>query len=266
MMPLIFVVDSVIERSSLLELTLQQAGYQVEVFATAHAIDAAEQVPPALVILAVDLRDRNGVSIYDRIREHATLSRIPLVLLANSKADQYRTIASSGTDICLSFPLAPEELVGTVETALRRNGGQSGGADIVIDPFAMKISVSGRLIPTTTLEFRLLDYLARHPMKVFTRDELLDAVWGDLRFVSPRSVDACVRRLREKIESESASPRLLVTIRGIGYKLEASPTWAGGACPCAICQTARGRGKASAPAYAARSRGNLGPSVSYRHV
>jgi two-component system phosphate regulon response regulator PhoB len=76
------------------------------------------------------------------------------------------------------------------------------------------------LITTTTTEFRLLEYLARHPGRVFSRDQLLDAVWGDSRFVTPRSVDVYVRRLREKIEAEPETPRFLKTLRGAGYRFD----------------------------------------------
>ena len=107
----------------------------------------------------------------------------------------------------------------------------------------MKILVRGKEITTTILEFRLIDYLARHHGKVFTRDALLDAVWGDLQFVTPRSVDACIRRIRKKLEPDCSSPTFLKTIRGIGYKLEAKPLWARSSdvCHCALCTATRAR-------------------------
>ncbi|MEO6923086.1 MAG: response regulator transcription factor, partial [Bryocella sp.] len=94
--------------------------------------------------------------------------------------------------------------------------------DLIIDSSAMQLSVRGELIATTTTEFRLLDYLARHPGRVFSRDQLLDAVWGDTRYVTPRSVDVYVRRIREKIEVDAESPRYLKTMRGAGYRFEVS--------------------------------------------
>jgi two-component system phosphate regulon response regulator PhoB len=80
--------------------------------------------------------------------------------------------------------------------------------------------VRGELAATTATEFRLLDFLARHPGRVFSRDRLLDAVWGDARFVTPRSVDVYVRRIREKIEKDAEDPQYLVTVRGAGYRFE----------------------------------------------
>ncbi len=82
------------------------------------------------------------------------------------------------------------------------------------------MKVGGELAATTATEFRLLEYLARHPGRVFSRDHLLDAVWGDARFVTPRSVDVYVRRIREKIESDPENPQYLKTVRGAGYRFE----------------------------------------------
>jgi two-component system phosphate regulon response regulator PhoB len=254
MMPLIFVIDPSAERRGLVQRTLEQAGYPVEVFATTQALGIAEQIVPSLIIVATELPDGNGIGLRNRVREHPSLSSTPVVLLADSRF--HKSFASEGGDSqeCLVFPFAPGELVEDVERLLQTTRAaaapisSSEEIDIVIDPFAMKISVRGKEVTTTSLEFRLIDYLARHHGKVFSRDALLDAVWGDLRFVTPRSVDACIRRIRRKIEPESSSPRLLRTIRGTGYKLDAKPTWeaAGGACQCAICTAARSRATAAA--------------------
>jgi DNA-binding response OmpR family regulator len=111
-------------------------------------------------------------------------------------------------------------------------------ADFVIDTNAMTLSVRGAEVATTTLEFRLIDYLAQHQGKVFTRDRLLDAVWGDMQFVTPRSVDACIRRIREKIEPDRQCPTYLKTIRGVGYRLDAVTKWRSsfnGSCKCPSC-------------------------------
>jgi DNA-binding response OmpR family regulator len=86
----------------------------------------------------------------------------------------------------------------------------------------MTVTVRGGQITTTATEFRLLEYLARHPGRVFTRDQLLDAVWRDTAFVTPRSVDVYVRRIREKIEEDPEDPRYLRTLRGAGYRFEAA--------------------------------------------
>ena len=94
-------------------------------------------------------------------------------------------------------------------------------ASIEIDPASMRISVHGTEVMTTSLEFRLLYYLAQNQVRVLTREQLLDAVWGSYH-VEPRSVDACVRRLRRKIEQNPLYPTRLRTIRGAGYSLQAA--------------------------------------------
>jgi len=93
--------------------------------------------------------------------------------------------------------------------------------EVEIDSGAMTLTVSGKPVTTTATEFRLLDYLARHTGRVFTRDQLLDAVWRDTSYVTPRSVDVYVRRIREKIEPDPENPRYLRTVRGAGYRFEA---------------------------------------------
>jgi DNA-binding response OmpR family regulator len=172
-----------------------------------------------------------------------------VVMLADCRLDHRAAIQKFGAEDTFVFPFAPGELLKSVENVLQRDGGASSShslkaADIVIDSYAMKVFVRGKEIITTSLEFRLLDYLARHQGKVFSRDALLDAVWGDLRFVTPRSVDACIRRIRRKIEPESSSPQFLRTIRGTGYTLDAKPAWeAAGACECALCTAAKSRAR-----------------------
>jgi DNA-binding winged helix-turn-helix (wHTH) protein len=102
----------------------------------------------------------------------------------------------------------------------------------------MKLSVRGSDVPTTSLEFRLIEYLARHRGQVFTRDLLLDAVWGETQFVTPRSVDACIRRIREKIEPDRNTPTYLKTVRGVGYRLDAQTSWhftSSEGCDCPAC-------------------------------
>ena len=92
--------------------------------------------------------------------------------------------------------------------------------DLEIDVPSMTLNLRGRNIPATVREFRLLQYLASHRGRVLTRDQLLEAVWNETPFVTPRSIDVYIRRLREKIEIDSKHPRYLKTLRGIGYRFE----------------------------------------------
>jgi two-component system phosphate regulon response regulator PhoB len=95
---------------------------------------------------------------------------------------------------------------------------------LVIDPSSYRVMRSSKPLTLSTLEFRLCYFLASRPNRVFSRDQLLDAVWGTERFVTPRSVDVYVRRLREKIEDDPEHPVYLKTVRGAGYMFESSAT------------------------------------------
>jgi two-component system phosphate regulon response regulator PhoB len=246
MKQLIFVVEDEAEVCRLARQCLESAGYVVRTFSTTSVMRDAEDTHPSLMLIAMVMPDGNGLELCQRIRESHALARTPLVFLIPETAGEYRALAlESGGDDCIVKPFNPRELVARVQAVLRRFGPSSirsrmEGADLVIDSLAMKLSVRGSEVPTTSLEFRLIEYLARHRGQVFTRDLLLDAVWGDMQFVTPRSVDACIRRIREKIEPDRGSPTYLKTIRGVGYRLDAVAAWRStpnDGCNCIACTT-----------------------------
>jgi two-component system phosphate regulon response regulator PhoB len=252
MMQLIFVVEGEMESRSLAHESLEQAGYLVHTFSTAQIIEDAEKNCPALMLISAELPDGSGLDLCRNIRQHPVLGSTRIVLLTdvNNDADRAQGL-ESGADDCVTKPFTPRELVARVRAVLRRSVAPISAtssvdpAELVIDSSAMKLSVRGNEIATTTLEFRLIDYLARHRGQVFTRDALLDAVWGDMQFVTPRSVDACVRRIREKIEPDRTVPSYLKTIRGVGYRLDAVAAWRSDnyeMCTCSACMASKTRG------------------------
>jgi two-component system phosphate regulon response regulator PhoB len=151
---------------------------------------------------------------------------VPIIFLTARAGENDRVQGLElGADDYITKPFSIRELMARVKAVLRRFERPATPSvtkfDMIeIDANAMELRVNGLLATTTATEFRLLDYLARHPGRVFSRDHLLDAVWGDARFVTPRSVDVYVRRIREKIETDPETPRYLKTVRGAGYRFE----------------------------------------------
>ncbi|MBZ5549153.1 MAG: response regulator transcription factor [Acidobacteriia bacterium] len=226
---LIFVVEDDPDVSHLIEHNLRTAGYDVSTFFSgATVVSSAAMRQPSLFLLDIMLPGMSGFDLCRQIRQHERLSRTPVIFLSARTQEPDRVHAFDvGGDGYIAKPFSPRELIARVRNALRDPVGvcnpevvQAG--DLEIDLASMTVRVGGRTVPTTVREFRLLEYLARHRGRVFTRDQLLDAVWKEGSFVTPRSIDVFVRRLREKIESDPRNPRYLKTLRGVGYRFEAS--------------------------------------------
>ena len=244
MRPLIFVVSSEVELCQLAKLCLEEAGYGVQTFSAMDALPEAEQQHPALILISLMLAEGSGLVLCRHLRESRRTGRIAIVFLLDEDTEEHRVLVlESGADDCIAKPFSGRELVARVQAVLRRlpregASARNRKADLVIDSWAMKVMVGGEPMPITSLEFRVIEYLARHRGQVFTRDLLLDAVWGDTQFVTPRSVDACIRRIRKKLELNPARPAYLKTVRGIGYRLDAVAEWQSAVtegCTCAVC-------------------------------
>jgi two-component system phosphate regulon response regulator PhoB len=223
----IFVLEDDNDISRLVQHNLEAAGFSVRVFVTTAAVLAdSERKAPDLFLLDIMVPGGDGLDLCRRIRRNPALASTPIIFLTARASESDRILGLElGADDYITKPFSPRELVARVKAVLRRFERptvptQLQFDDVEIDASAMQLKVKGELTATTATEFRLLDYLARHPGRVFSRDHLLDAVWGDARFVTPRSVDVYVRRIREKIEADAENPRYLVTVRGAGYRFE----------------------------------------------
>lgn len=225
---LIYVVEDDPDVSQLIEHNLRNAGYDVSAFLSGTpVVNHAVQAQPSLFLLDVMLPGMNGYDLCRQIRQHEQLNKTPIIFLSARTQESDRLQAfDAGGDGYITKPFSPRELIARVRNVLRaqpdsRNQEIIQLGELEIDIASMTVRVQGKPVLTTVREFRLLEYLARHRGRVFTRDQLLDAVWKEGSFVTPRSIDVFVRRLREKIERDPSHPRYLKTMRGIGYRFEA---------------------------------------------
>jgi phosphate regulon transcriptional regulator PhoB len=212
----------------LVRYNLANEGFEVTAVADGSAgLAALRKSTPDVVILDLMLPKMPGLEICKEIRRDPALNRLPILMLTARGEEADRVIGlEMGADDYVTKPFSPRELAARVKALLRR----TEPADEVeraievgrlsIDPSSYRVTRAGKPLTLSTLEFRLIYYLAARPNRVFTRDQLLDAVWGADRFVTPRSVDVYIRRLREKIEADPENPVHLKTVRGAGYLFE----------------------------------------------
>lgn len=224
----IFLVEDDADISRLVRHHLEGEGFAVKVFPTGNGVIAeSEQHRPSLFLLDIMVPGRDGLELCRVIRQTQSLAAIPVIFLTAKSGEADRVLGlEMGADDYIPKPFSPRELVARIRAVLRRFERPMSPTplrvgEIVIDPAAMTLTVAGKPVTTTATEFRLLEFFARHLGRVFTRDQLLDSVWRDTAFVTPRSVDVYVRRIREKIEPDPETPRYLKTVRGAGYRFEA---------------------------------------------
>ena len=229
--PLVFLLEDEIDISQLIRLHLEQAGYLVRDFpATTNVLSDALNARPALFLLDIMVPGGDGFDLCRGIRQNPRLATIPVIFLTARTSEADRVLGLElGADDYITKPFSPRELVARVKAVLRRFDSPLAPSvtrigDLEIDTGAMILIVRAQPVPTTATEFRLLDWFVRHPGRVFTRDQLLDVVWRDTQYVTPRSVDVYVRRLREKIENDPENPRYIRTVRGAGYRFETPGT------------------------------------------
>ncbi|HET7872835.1 MAG TPA: response regulator transcription factor [Terriglobales bacterium] len=213
--------------SNLIRHHLHQAGFSVLVSAAGEKVlPLARDHAPALFILDIMVPGSNGFEVCRQIRSTKGMAKVPIIFVTakTSEADRVRGL-DLGADDYISKPFSTRELMARVRAVLRRFEqpvtSNITAPDFELDADSMTLTVRGRPVDITATEFRLLHFLASHPGRVYTRDQVLDAVWRDMSFVTPRSVDVYIRRLREKVEADPENPAYLKTVRGAGYKYEA---------------------------------------------
>jgi two-component system response regulator MtrA len=217
----IMVVDDDQDLAEMLGIVLTGAGFEVDLVNSGDQVGAIFQAhKPDLVLLDVMLPGMSGIEVAKEIRK---TSMVPIVMLT-AKGDTQDVVLGleAGADDYMIKPFNPSELVARIKVRLRRStAGESTTlriGDVLIDQVAHTIASRGKSIPLTRLEFDLLVALAKEPGRVFTREALLDEVWGYQNATDTRLVNVHIQRLRAKIEIDVDNPTIILTVRGVGYK------------------------------------------------
>lgn len=224
----VLVVDDERRYRELLDMNLTRRGYRVlQAGDGLGALNLMEQEAPDLVVLDLMLPDMDGYDVCRRIREH---SRVPVIVLS-AKAEQAQKVQAfaAGADDYVTKPFGADELLARVEAVLRRaeaaperRSAAFDHGDLHIDLVEHRVTVRGEEVDLTAGEYRLLEQLAANAGRVMVQDELLRRVWGPEYCGDSALLQTAIRRLRSKIEDDPASPRLIVTKRGLGYSLSRS--------------------------------------------
>ena len=221
-MTLIMVVDDDQDLAEMLGIVLTGSGYEVDLVSSGDQVMTLfDTHQPDLILLDVMLPGLDGVEVCKAVRAK---SMVPIVMLTAKGETQDVVLGlEAGADDYMVKPFNPNELIARLKVRLRRTGVNTGATqltigDVVIDQVAHTIIKNSKTIPLTRLEFDLLLALAREPGRVFTREALLDEVWGYQNATDTRLVNVHVQRLRAKIEADVNSPLIIQTVRGVGYK------------------------------------------------
>ena len=217
----VLVVDDDTALAEMLGIVLRSEGLEPVVCANGNdALATFRSARPDIVLLDVMLPGKDGITVCREIR---TESDVPIVMLT-ARTDTLDVVIGleSGADDYVVKPFKPKELVARVRARLRRTD-EPGAAslainDVTIDVAGHRVTRAGASVNLTPLEFDLLVALARRPWQVFTRDQLLEQVWGYRHAADTRLVNVHVQRLRSKIEKDPENPEIVVTVRGVGYK------------------------------------------------
>ena len=222
----IMVVDDEPDIAEMLGIILNSEGFDVDLVNHGEEVLAAFASQPAdLVLLDLMLPGIDGVEVCRRLR---AISAVPIIMLtAKSEPDDVVLGLDAGADDYIIKPPRKPELIARVRACLRRIEPSHNAlvriGDLSIDVQGHRVSRDGIAISLTPLEFDLLNTLARSPARVFTRDELLETVWGYRHTADTRLVNVHVQRLRAKIERDAEQPEILLTVRGIGYRAGLTP-------------------------------------------
>lgn len=224
----ILIVEDEASIAEVVTLYLKRAGYNVQTAPDGKkAMNIFEREQIDFVILDIMLPEVDGLALTRWLRDR---SDVPIIMLTARREEMDRIVGLEiGADDYVVKPFSPQELVSRVRAVMRRLGreqaetGNERGLsfeNLSIDPRSRVVKVRNEEVELTAKEFDMLYLLARHPKQVFTREQLLERVWGGSQYIDPGTVTVHVRRLREKIEEDASQPARLLTVWGVGYKFE----------------------------------------------
>jgi DNA-binding response OmpR family regulator len=230
----ILIVDDEATIRDVVRRYLEHDGFTVREAADGEAaLTAVERDPPALILLDLMLPGIDGVTLTRHLRRDG--HTVPIIMLTARGQTSDRILGlDQGADDYVVKPFSPQEIVSRVRAVLRRTASPAANGltpppppldrgDLHLDAAARRVTLHGAPLTLPAREFDLLWFLASHPDQVFSREQLLDHVWGYDFYGDPSTVTVHIRRLREKIEADPANPRRIVTVWGAGYRFEETP-------------------------------------------
>jgi DNA-binding response OmpR family regulator len=210
---------------ALLKYNLEREGFLLTGAQTGRgALDLCRRVRPDLVLLDIMLPDSDGLDICKGIRNDSELAQTPIIFLTARASETDRIVGLElGANDYIVKPFFIRELIARIKLQFRTQTAPSrllkaGGVEL--DRSSCQVKLAGENLSLTATEFRLLEFLMSRPGVVFSREQLLNAVWGQDRAITDRTVDVYILRLRQKIERDPAAPRLIHSVRGFGYSFE----------------------------------------------
>ncbi len=213
---------------ALLKYNLEKEGFAMAGSQTGRgAIDLCRRERPDLILLDIMLPDSDGLDICKGIRQHPELAHIPVIFLTARASETDRIVGLElGANDYIVKPFFVRELIARIKIQFR---GQSSANRVVksgpleLDRTSCRVRLGSGELALTATEFRLLEFLMSRPGMVFSREQLLDSVWGHDRAVTDRTVDVYILRLRQKIEADPANPTFIRSVRGFGYSFNEAP-------------------------------------------
>jgi len=224
----ILLIEDDTDLYSLLKYNLEKEGFALSGSQTGRgALELCRQVRPDLILLDIMLPDSDGLDICKRIRQDPDLAATPVIFLTARASETDRIVGLElGANDYVVKPFFVRELIARIKLQFRTQEGTTAAARVLqaagleLDPSSRQVRLDGAPLALTATEFRLLEFLMRRPGVVFSREQLLNSVWGQDRAIADRAVDVYVLRLRQKIDRDPTAPVMIHSIRGFGYTFE----------------------------------------------